>query len=243
MDNKNRSFNRSLFEMRPVVFKKNYTPHADGSILIKVGNTSVLCNASIQEKVPFFIKGQKIGWITAEYGMIPTSTHKRNIRESIQGKQKGRTIEIQRFISRSLRSAINLKKLGERTILLDCDVLEADGGTRSASITGSYIAMVQACKKLIKKKILKKNPIKTILASISVGIVNNKYMCDLDYNEDSKANSDINIVMDSEEKIVEIQGTAETKTFKENDLYNLITIAKKNIKKLIKKQKDIIKEI
>ncbi|WP_343154759.1 ribonuclease PH [Buchnera aphidicola (Pseudoregma panicola)] len=243
MTNKKRLFNRSFLEMRPVIFKQNYTSHSDGSILIKIGNTSVLCNASIQEKVPFFIKGQKIGWINAEYGMIPTATHKRNIRESIQGKQKGRTIEIQRFISRSLRASINLKKLGERTILLDCDVLEADGGTRSASITGSYIAMAIACKKLVKKKILKKNPIKTLLASISVGIVDNEYMCDLDYNEDSRAYSDINIVMDSNEKIVEIQGTAETKTFKEKDLYNLISIAKKNINFLIKKQKDIIKKI
>ncbi|WP_343189065.1 ribonuclease PH [Buchnera aphidicola (Chaitoregma tattakana)] len=241
--NINRSFNRSIEEMRPVIFKKNYTSHADGSILIKIGNTKVLCNASIQEKVPFFIKGQKIGWITAEYGMIPTSTHKRNVREATQGKQKGRTIEIQRLISRSLRSAIDLKKLGERTILLDCDVLEADGGTRSASITGAYIAMAQACKKLMEKKILKTNPIRTIIASISVGIVNDEYMCDLDYKEDSKAYSDINIVMNSEEKIVEIQGTAEVKTFTEKDLYNLISIAKKNIKNLIKIQKKIIKNI
>ncbi|WP_343188195.1 ribonuclease PH [Buchnera aphidicola (Ceratoglyphina bambusae)] len=238
-----RSFNRSLTEMRPVTFEINYTPHADGSVLIKVGNTSVLCNASIQEKVPFFIKGQNMGWITAEYGMIPTSTHKRNIRESIQGKQKGRTIEIQRLISRSLRSAVNLKKLGERTILLDCDVLEADGGTRSASITGSYIAMAQACKKLVKKKNLKNNPINSIIASVSVGIVNDEYMCDLEYNEDSKAYSDINIVMNSKNKIVEIQGTAEVKTFSEHDLFKLISIAKKNIKNLIIQQKNILKEI
>lgn len=229
--------------MRPVTFEINYTPHADGSVLIKVGNTSVLCNASIQEKVPFFIKGQNMGWITAEYGMIPTSTHKRNIRESIQGKQKGRTIEIQRLISRSLRSAVNLKKLGERTILLDCDVLEADGGTRSASITGSYIAMAQACKKLVKKKNLKNNPINSIIASVSVGIVNDEYMCDLEYNEDSKAYSDINIVMNSKNKIVEIQGTAEVKTFSEHDLFKLISIAKKNIKNLIIQQKNILKEI
>lgn len=241
MKNK-RSFNRMYNETRPIIIHKNYTKQADGSVLIEYGNTKVLCNATIQEKVPFFIKREGSGWITAEYAMLPTATHKRNTRESIQGKQKGRTIEIQRLISRSLRSAINLKLLGKRTIILDCDVIEADGGTRSASITGAYVAMAEACKKMLTNNIIKTNPLNTVIAAVSVGIVKKQYLCDLDYDEDSAADSDINVVMNEQGDIVEIQGTAELKPFNQDDLLKLLLLARKSIENITHKQKNILNQ-
>lgn len=237
---KKRSFNRMYDQTRPIKMYKNYTKHSDGSVLIKYGNTKVLCNATIQEKIPSFIKKKNTGWVTAEYSMLPVATHTRNIRESIQGKQKARTVEIQRLISRSLRSAINLELLGERTIILDCDVIEADGGTRSASITGAYVAMAEACKKMLINNIIKMNPLKTIIAAVSVGIVKQQYLCDLEYEEDSIADSDINVVMNEKSEIVEIQGTAELQPFRKDDLFKLLSLAKKNIRTIINKQKNIL---
>lgn len=227
-------------EMRSVKIIRNFIKNAEGSVLIEIGNTRVICTATIEEKVPPFLKDQKRGWITAEYGMLPRSTHTRTVRESSSGRISGRTHEIQRLIGRSLRSVVDLEVLGERTIWIDCDVIQADGGTRTASITGSVIALHDALKYAIKNKLIEKNPLKNFLAAISVGIVNKEPLLDLTYVEDSSAEVDMNVVMTGDGRIVEIQGTAETEPFSKNMLNNLLDLSEKGIRDLIKIQKEIV---
>ena len=231
--------NRAADELRPISITKNFTIHAEGSVLISCGNTKVLCNASIENKVPRFLKGQGQGWVTAEYGMLPRSTHSRMGREAARGKQSGRTQEIQRLIGRSLRAAIDLKKLGENTITIDCDVLQADGGTRTASITGAFIALQEAISKLIANGKLKENPIKFNIAAISVGVVKNTPVLDIDYAEDSTAETDMNVVMDEHGRFIEIQGTAEGEPFSSEHLHQLLALAKKGINELIEEQRSV----
>lgn len=229
----NRPSKRAADELREVSITSDFTIHAEGSVLISCGNTKVLCNASIENKVPRFLKGQNQGWVTAEYGMLPRSTHSRMGREAARGKQSGRTQEIQRLIGRSLRAAIDLKKLGEHTITVDCDVLQADGGTRTASITGSFVALQHAINKLIIDKTIKENPIKFNIAAVSVGVYEDIPVLDLDYPEDSNAETDMNIVMDQYGRFIEIQGTAEGEPFSSEHLNELLALAKKGIIELI----------
>ncbi len=223
--------------LRPVEIEKNYTMHAHGSVLVKAGGTMVLCTAMVENKVPYFLKGQNQGWITAEYSMLPSSTQERKARAISRGKQDGRTMEIQRLIGRSLRAAVDLNKLGERTIWIDCDVLQADGGTRTASITGAYVALHEAINKLLADEELKVNPLKTQIAAVSVGIVDNEPMLDLCYIEDSKAEVDMNFVMDEHLNIVEIQGTGEGRNFSKIELDKLYDLAETGIKQLFEVQK------
>jgi len=227
-------------ELRSIEIIKNYTKHAEGSVLIKFGDTHVICTASVEETVPSFLKGKNQGWITAEYGMLPRSTSTRMIREAAKGKQSGRTQEIQRLIGRSLRSIIDLKKLGEITIQIDCDVIQADGGTRTASITGAYVALNDAIQNIIKKGIIKDSPIIDSVAAISLGIKDSNILLDLDYLEDSTCDTDMNIVMTGSGKFIEIQGTAEKKAFTHDEMNNLIDIAKQGIKQLTDIQNSLI---
>jgi len=227
-------------ELRSIEIIKNYTKHAEGSVLIKFGDTHVICTASVEETVPSFLKGKNQGWITAEYGMLPRSTSTRMIREAAKGKQSGRTQEIQRLIGRSLRSIINLKKLGEITIQIDCDVIQADGGTRTASITGAYVALNDAIQNIIKKGIIKDSPIIDSVAAISLGIKDSNILLDLDYLEDSTCDTDMNIVMTGSGKFIEIQGTAEKKAFTHDEMNNLIDVAKQGIKQLTDIQNSLI---
>jgi ribonuclease PH len=225
-------------DIRKTIIEKDYLSHADGSVLISTGNTKVICSAMIEEKVPRFLKGLGKGWVTAEYSMLPAATEQRYRRE--RGKTSGRTMEIQRLIGRSLRAVVDLKKLGERTIWIDCDVIQADGGTRTASITGAFIAMALAVKKLIEDKILLEDPINDYLAAVSVGKVNNEVMLDLCYLEDSNADVDMNVVMTGSKKFVEIQGTAEKSVFSRQELNEFLDYAEKGILELIKEQEKII---
>ena len=222
-----RSFKRNDDELRPIDFRRQFTKHAEGSVLIISGETQVICNATIDETVPSFLKGKGQGWVTAEYGMLPRSTNTRMGREAARGKQSGRTQEIQRLIGRSLRAIINLEKLGERTIHIDCDVIQADGGTRTASISGSYVALHDAIDYLLKEKKLAETPIIESVAAISVGIMNGKALLDLDYAEDSKCDTDMNFVMTGSGDFVEIQGTAEGKPFSKKEMDELTKIAQK----------------
>ena len=231
-----RSFKRNDDELRPIDFRRQFTKHAEGSVLIISGETQVICNATIDETVPSFLKGKGQGWVTAEYGMLPRSTNTRMGREAARGKQSGRTQEIQRLIGRSLRAIINLKKLGERTIHIDCDVIQADGGTRTASISGSYVALHDAIDYLLKEKKLLETPIVDSIAAISVGIMNDKTLLDLDYAEDSKCDTDMNFVMTGSGDFVEIQGTAEGKPFSKKEMDELTKIAQKGIALITKKQ-------
>ncbi|MCS7163636.1 MAG: ribonuclease PH [Thermodesulfovibrio sp.] len=221
-------------ELRAIKIEKNFIKNADGSVLIQLGSTRVICTASIENKVPPFLKDQKKGWLTAEYGMLPRSTPTRMIRESTAGRVGGRTQEIQRLIGRALRAVVDLEKLGERTIWIDCDVIEADGGTRTASITGGYIALVEAIKKAMNLGMITENPIKESIAAISVGIVSGEPRLDLCYAEDSQAEVDMNIVMTESGKFIEIQGTAEIVPFSKEDLNQLLSLAEKGIKEIIK---------
>jgi ribonuclease PH len=227
-------------ELRSIKIIRNYTKHAEGSVLITCGDTHVICTASIEENVPSFLKGKNQGWVTAEYGMLPRSTSIRMARESSKGKQSGRTQEIQRLIGRSLRSIIDLKKLGEITIKIDCDVIQADGGTRTASITGAYIALYDALQNIIDKGIIKNSPIIDSIAAISLGIKNSEILLDLDYLEDSTCDTDMNIVMTGSGKFIEIQGTAEGKAFTRDQMNNLIDIAEHGIKQLTDIQNSLI---
>jgi len=220
-------------ELRQITIERNYTAHAEGSVLISCGNTKVLCNASVETRIPHFLKGKGQGWVTAEYGMLPRSTTSRMGREAARGKQSGRTQEIQRLIGRSLRAAIDLKKLGENQITLDCDVIQADGGTRTASITGAYVALVDATNHMIKEKMIQQSPIQRQIASVSVGVYNGTPVLDLDYPEDSTAETDMNVIMDIEGNFIEIQGTAEGAPFSPNELNSMIGLADKGIKELI----------
>ncbi len=216
---------RRADELRPVRFTRRFTRHAEGSVLVEFGETQVLCTASVEETVPAFLRGKGQGWVTAEYGMLPRSTHTRTAREAARGKQSGRTLEIQRLIGRSLRAVIDLKALGERTITLDCDVLQADGGTRTASITGGYVALAEACERLVQRRLIAANPIHGQIAAISVGISNGVPVLDLDYAEDSQAETDMNVVMNNGGGFVEIQGTAEGHAFRRHELDALLNLA------------------
>ena len=216
-------------ELRSIEIIRNYTKHAEGSVLIKCGDTHVICTASIEEKIPSFLKGKNQGWVTAEYGMLPRSTSTRMVREASRGKQSGRTQEIQRLIGRSLRSIIDLEMLGERTIQIDCDVIQADGGTRTASITGAYVALYDAIQNLITKGLIKNSPIVDSIAAISLGIKDSDIFLDLDYIEDSNCDTDMNIVMTGSGKFVEIQGTAEGEAFSRDEMNDLIDMAEHGI--------------
>lgn len=229
-------------EIRAVSIKRDFIKNAEGSVLISMGNTKVICTASIEEKVPQFLKDQKKGWITAEYSMLPRATRTRTMRESTAGRISGRTHEIQRLIGRALRAVVDLSLIGERTIWIDCDVIQADGGTRTAAITGAYICLADCIKVAIKNGIIEKSPIKDYLAAISVGIVNGEPLLDLCYDEDSKAEVDMNVVMTGNGKIVEIQGTAEAKPFSKSMLEKLIKLAEEGIGFLINIQKKILSE-
>ena len=229
---------RNNNELRDIEIIRNYTKHAEGSVLIKCGDTHVLCNASVEENVPSFLKGKNQGWVTAEYGMLPRSTSSRMKREAARGKQSGRTQEIQRLIGRSLRAIINLNELGERTINIDCDVIQADGGTRTASITGAYVALYDAIQGLIQNGSLKESPIIDSLAAISLGIKNGEILLDLDYEEDSNCDTDMNIVMTGKGKFVEIQGTAEGEAFSREEMNQIFDTAELGIRELTKKQKE-----
>lgn len=228
---------RTANQIRPVTLTRQYTCHAEGSVLVEFGNTKVLCNATVEEGVPRFMKGQGKGWITAEYSMLPRSTHTRSGREAARGKQGGRTLEIQRLIARSLRAAVDLKLLGENTITLDCDVIQADGGTRTASITGACVAMVDALTYMRSKGILKANPLKHMIAALSVGIYKGTPIADLEYLEDSDAETDMNIVMTESGKLIEVQGTAEGEPFSFDEMDEMLTIAKHGLRELFDIQK------
>jgi len=223
-------------ELRKIEIIRNYTKHAEGSVLVKFGDTHVLCTASVEERVPGFLKGAEQGWVTAEYGMLPRSTGSRMQREAARGKQSGRTQEIQRLIGRSLRAVIDLKKLGERTIHFDCDVIQADGGTRTASISGAYVAMVDAIVYLIEKGLVTENPLKDSIAAISVGVYKGQPVLDLDYIEDSDCDTDMNIVMTGKGGFVEIQGTAEGEAFDRNAMNKMTDLAVEGIQQISKLQ-------
>jgi ribonuclease PH len=236
--------NRTNNELRPIHIETGYIKHPEGSVLISVGETKVICNATLEERVPPFLRGQGKGWITAEYAMLPRATEQRNIRESSKGKVSGRTMEIQRLIGRALRSVIDLEALGERTIWIDCDVIQADGGTRTASITGAYVALVLALKKAVEQKKIKKLPIKDYLAATSVGIDKKLGpILDLNYVEDSSADVDMNVVMTGSGQFIELQGTGEEATFSRNQLNELLDIAEMGIEQLIAKQKEVLGDL
>lgn len=235
-----RNSGRKPSVIRKTKISTGYIKHAEGSVLIETGDTKVICTASIEEKVPPFLKDTGKGWITAEYAMIPRSANTRIPRESSKGKVGGRTHEIQRLVGRALRAVVDLEKLGERTIWIDCDVIQADGGTRTASITGSFVAMYDAIRLLKKNKKIDTIPINDFVAATSVGIINGVHMIDLDYSEDSNAEVDMNIVMTGKGKFVEIQGTAEKEPFSEKDMDKLLSLAKKGIGELIKIQKTVL---
>ena len=225
-------------QLRPLTIERNFTRHAEGSVLIRMGDTHVLCTASVEESVPPFLRGKGQGWVTAEYGMLPRSTHTRSAREAAKGKQTGRTQEIQRLIGRSLRAIIDLKALGERQITLDCDVLQADGGTRCASITGAWVALWDACEKLVAAGKLAENPIRDHVAAISVGIFKGLPVLDLDYPEDSDCDTDMNVIMTGAGGIVELQGTAEGEPFTRAQLEQLTDLASAGIAQLVAAQKN-----
>ncbi|WP_010099036.1 ribonuclease PH [Ornithinibacillus scapharcae] len=239
-----RNDQRNINNLRPITITTNFIKHPEGSVFIEVGDTKVICNATIEDRVPPFMRGQGKGWITAEYAMLPRATQDRNIRESSKGKVSGRTMEIQRLIGRALRSVVDLENVGERTVWIDCDVIQADGGTRTASITGAYIAMVLAFGKLIENKALKKMPVTDFLAATSVGILpDGTEILDLNYEEDSKANVDMNIVMTGSGEFVEIQGTGEEATFSMNQLHTLLKLAEEGLMEIFEKQKDAIGDL
>ena len=231
---------RTPAQMRPVTITRNFTAHAEGSVLIEFGQTKVLCNASVVDGVPRFLKGKGQGWITAEYGMLPRSTHSRMNREAASGKQGGRTLEIQRLIGRALRAAVDLTKLGEYTITIDCDVIQADGGTRTAAITGACVALVDALRWLQEQGKLKTDPLKYMVAAVSVGIHNGQAICDLEYVEDSAAETDMNVVMTECGRIIEVQGTAEGEPFSQDELNQLLELAKGGIAELVTLQKQAL---
>lgn len=229
---------REREQLRPVKITRNYLKHAEGSVLIEMGDTKVICTASVEEKVPPFLKGLGKGWITGEYGMLPRSTEVRKIRDSTRGKIDGRTMEIQRLIGRALRSVVNLEELGENTIFIDCDVIQADGGTRTASITGSFVALVDAINKMMAEGKIKKMPIQNYVAAVSVGIKDGEIILDLNYAEDSTCQVDMNIVMTEKGDLVEIQGTGEEKPFTRQEMEEMIRIGEKGVMELIDIQKE-----
>ena len=239
---KSRPSGRAPDELRKIQIARHFTRHAEGSVLIQCGDTHVLCTASVEENVPPFLRNTGKGWVTAEYGMLPRSTHTRSRREAASGKQGGRTLEIQRLIGRALRAVVDLKGLGERTITLDCDVLQADGGTRTAAITGSYVALADAVGVLLRKGLLRDNPIHGQVAAVSVGIWSGMPVLDLDYAEDSDAETDMNIVMNKGGAFVELQGTAEGHAFRREELDELLNLGANGIKQLLAKQLEALSE-
>jgi len=230
-------------EVRPVKITRNFIKHAEGSVLMEMGGTRVICTASVEEKVPPFLRDKKVGWVTAEYAMLPRATHERTPREAVKGKQGGRTLEIQRLVGRALRSVTDTTEMGERTIWIDCDVIQADGGTRTAAITGSFIALADAFKVLKKRELIKKRPLTDYLAAISVGRVGGEVLVDLAYEEDSKAEVDMNLVMTGRGRFVEVQGTAERQAFEKKDLDEFLVLGWKAIKSLVELQKELIGDL
>ncbi len=231
---------RQFDEMRAVSIERNYTMHAEGSVMISCGHTRVLCNASVEDRMPPWLRGQGQGWVTAEYGMLPRSTGSRMAREAGRGRQGGRTLEIQRLIGRSLRAAVNLEALGERVITVDCDVIQADGGTRTAAITGGFVALSDAVNHLLRTKAIKRNPLIGQVAAISVGIYKNQAVLDLDYREDSQAETDMNVVMNDGGSFIEIQGTAEGHAFRRDELTQMTDLAEKGIRELLEIQQQAL---
>ncbi len=223
---------RAPDELRPLSFERSYTRHAEGSVLVSFGDTRVLCTASVEDGVPSFLRGSAQGWVTAEYGMLPRATHTRSAREAARGKQTGRTQEIQRLIGRALRAVVDLRALGERTVTMDCDVLQADGGTRTAAITGSFVALADAVDRLIAKRAILSNPLHGQVAAVSVGIYRGTPVLDLDYAEDSNAETDMNVVMNSGGAFIEVQGTAEGHAFRRHELDQLLDLAAQGIARL-----------
>ncbi|HKX56870.1 MAG TPA: ribonuclease PH [Xanthomonadales bacterium] len=228
-------------ELRDITITRNFTRHAEGSVLIQCGGTQVLCTASVEERIPPFLRGKNEGWVTAEYGMLPRSTGSRMGREAARGKQGGRTLEIQRLIGRSLRAVVDRVALGERSITLDCDVIQADGGTRTAAITGAYVALADACDWLLQRGLIKTNPIHGQVAAVSVGIYQNTPVLDLDYDEDSAAETDMNVVMNDGGGFIELQGTAEGHAFRQEELDGMLALAKSGIEQLMQHQRDALK--
>ncbi|WP_066639172.1 ribonuclease PH [Desulfolucanica intricata] len=236
-----RADSRKFDEMRPVRMKRGFSKHAEGSVLIEIGDTHVLCNATVEDRVPPFLKGENKGWVTAEYSMLPRATGVRTSRE--RGRVSGRTMEIQRLIGRALRSVVDLEALGERTVTLDCDVIQADGGTRTASITGAFVAMLDAMNKLVETGKIERIPVKEFIAATSVGRVNGELVLDLCYNEDSLAEVDMNIVMTGDGRFVEIQGTGEEATFSRDEINQLLDLAASGIDHLINMQREVLGEV
>jgi ribonuclease PH len=227
--------------MRHIRITRNYTMHAEGSVLVEFGNTRVLCNATIEERVPGFLRGKGQGWVTAEYGMLPRSTNSRMGREAARGKQGGRTMEIQRLIGRSLRAVVDMQALGERSVTVDCDVIQADGGTRTASITGGFVALADAVQTLLDSQAIDKNPLTGQVASVSVGIYKGTPVLDLDYPEDCNAETDMNVVMSDAGDFIEVQGTAEGHPFNQEELNSMLALAKKGISELVSSQQEALK--
>ncbi|MYB34366.1 MAG: ribonuclease PH [Gammaproteobacteria bacterium] len=237
-----RPSNRQPDELRSINITRGYTRYAEGSVLIEFGNTRILCNATIENRVPPFLRNSKRGWITAEYGLLPRSTSERTMREASRGKQTGRTLEIQRLIGRSLRTAVNMKMLGERTITVDCDVIQADGGTRTAAITGGYVAVVDAVNRMLKDEMITEDPMLCAIASVSVGIYKGIVITDLDYAEDSQADTDMNIVMDNSGRFIEIQGTAEKAPFSKEQVDTMLSQAGTACQKLLEYQRQALEQ-
>lgn len=235
-----RSYGRATDGMRPVSIEPNPMPYAEGSALVRIGETHVICTASVDEQVPRWMKGKGTGWVTAEYAMLPRATKERTEREATKGRQGGRTVEIQRLIGRALRSVVDMKALGERQVVIDCDVVRADGGTRSASITGGYVALALACERLVAEKKIRQNPLAAMVAAVSVGVVKGVPVLDLDYSEDSKADVDANIVMTDAGAFVEIQGTAEHAPFDYRTLETMLALAATGLDELFAAQKAAI---
>ncbi|MDF1643311.1 MAG: ribonuclease PH [Pseudomonadales bacterium] len=232
---------RALDQLREIKLTRNYTCHAEGSVLVEFGQTKVLCNASVEESVPRFLRGSNQGWVTAEYGMLPRATNSRMQREAARGKQSGRTQEIQRLIGRSLRASLDLTKMPGITITLDCDVIQADGGTRTAAITGSCVALQDAIADLLKKKKIKTDPTLFLLSSVSVGVYKGSPVLDLDYPEDSNAETDMNVVMSDDGRFIEVQGTAEAAPFSQDELQSMLALASKGVQELIEIQRNALK--
>jgi ribonuclease PH len=230
-------------ELRPVRLSRHYTKHAEGSVLVEFGDTRVLCTASVEEKVPAFLKGKGEGWLTAEYGMLPRATNTRSDREAARGRQSGRTHEIQRLIGRSLRAVFDLRRLGERTLHIDCDVIQADGGTRTAAITGGYVAAVDASRWLRERGMIENLPVRDHVAAVSVGVFGAAPVLDLDYAEDSQCETDMNVVMTGHGRFVEVQGTAEGEPFTEAQMAAMMTLARKGIAELVAAQKHALDEV
>ncbi len=236
----NRPSNRQANQLRPIKITRHYTKHAEGSVLVEFGDTKVICTVSVETGIPRFLKGSGQGWLTAEYGMLPRSTGERMQRESAKGKQSGRTQEIQRLIGRSLRAALDLKKLGENTLHIDCDVIQADGGTRTASITGATVALVDALAVMKERGLIKSDPFKHFIAAVSVGIYQGEAVLDLDYLEDSKAETDLNVVMTDAGGFIEVQGTAEGAPFQSDELNSMLVLAKQGIEQIFTLQKQAL---